>query len=201
MNAANRGKLAEEIARRLAAALRGAQLYAADHPIVKRNAAALVEIGQQRARRLPHPHHRHRRSGPGDRRLADPARGRDDGRTDAPAAAGGHRAHRHRERRRARRDHGTGAGRRQGRSRPDGRAQHAQLPHIRVGKLQVDQKVGSSIGDMSRRSSSCTRTPSASPNASGTARPSRASPTPTPPTAWWIHWPRPWRRIERRCSR
>ena len=43
MNTANRGKVAEEIARRLAAALRGAQLYAPDHPIVKRNAAALVE--------------------------------------------------------------------------------------------------------------------------------------------------------------
>ncbi len=38
-----RGKVAEEIARRLAAALRGAQLYAPEHPIVKRNAAALVD--------------------------------------------------------------------------------------------------------------------------------------------------------------
>ena len=43
MTTVQRGKVAEEIARRLAAALRGAQLYAPDHPIVQRNAAALVE--------------------------------------------------------------------------------------------------------------------------------------------------------------
>ena len=38
-----RAKVAEEIARRLAAALRGAQLYAADHPLVTRNVSALAE--------------------------------------------------------------------------------------------------------------------------------------------------------------
>jgi putative nucleotidyltransferase with HDIG domain len=38
-----RTKVSEEIARRLAAALRGAQLYAPDHPIVKRNVSALAE--------------------------------------------------------------------------------------------------------------------------------------------------------------
>ena len=43
MSTALRGKVAEEIARRLAAALRGAQLYAPDHPIVRRNADALTE--------------------------------------------------------------------------------------------------------------------------------------------------------------
>ena len=43
MSTPQRGKVAEEIARRLAAALRGAQLYAPDHPILKRNVAALAE--------------------------------------------------------------------------------------------------------------------------------------------------------------
>ena len=38
-----RAKVAEEIARRLAAALRGAQLYAPDHPLVTRNVSALAE--------------------------------------------------------------------------------------------------------------------------------------------------------------
>ena len=38
-----RAKVAEEIARRLAAALRGAQLYAADHPLVTRNVSALAD--------------------------------------------------------------------------------------------------------------------------------------------------------------
>jgi putative nucleotidyltransferase with HDIG domain len=38
-----RARSAEEISRRLAAALRGAQLYAPEHPIVKRNVAALAE--------------------------------------------------------------------------------------------------------------------------------------------------------------
>jgi putative nucleotidyltransferase with HDIG domain len=43
VNAAQRAKAAEELARRLAAALRGAQLYAATHPLVTRNVAALLE--------------------------------------------------------------------------------------------------------------------------------------------------------------
>jgi putative nucleotidyltransferase with HDIG domain len=43
MSPLQRIRIAEEIARRLAAALRGAQLYAPDHPIVKRNVAALAE--------------------------------------------------------------------------------------------------------------------------------------------------------------
>jgi putative nucleotidyltransferase with HDIG domain len=43
MSTLQRGRIAEELARRLAAALRGAQLYAPDHPIVKRNVAALAE--------------------------------------------------------------------------------------------------------------------------------------------------------------
>ena len=38
-----RAKIAEEIARRLAAALRGAQLYSPDHPLVTRNVSALAE--------------------------------------------------------------------------------------------------------------------------------------------------------------
>ena len=38
-----RTKVAEEIARRLAAALRGAQLYSPDHPLVTRNVSALAE--------------------------------------------------------------------------------------------------------------------------------------------------------------
>ena len=43
MNSLQRSKVAEEIVRRLAAALRGAQLYAAGHPLVTRNIAALGE--------------------------------------------------------------------------------------------------------------------------------------------------------------
>jgi putative nucleotidyltransferase with HDIG domain len=43
MSPPHRSKIGEEIARRLAAALRGAQLYAPDHPIVKRNVGALAE--------------------------------------------------------------------------------------------------------------------------------------------------------------
>jgi putative nucleotidyltransferase with HDIG domain len=43
MTAGQRAKAAEELARRLAAALRGAQLYAATHPLVTRNVAALLE--------------------------------------------------------------------------------------------------------------------------------------------------------------
>jgi putative nucleotidyltransferase with HDIG domain len=43
MSTVQRTRVAEEIARRLAAALRGAQLYAADHPIVTRNVTALTE--------------------------------------------------------------------------------------------------------------------------------------------------------------
>ena len=43
MSTTTRARIAEELVRRLAAALRGAQLYAPDHPIVKRNVAALAE--------------------------------------------------------------------------------------------------------------------------------------------------------------
>ena len=43
MNAVHRAKIAEEIVRRLAAALRGAQLYAAGHPLVSRNVAAFAD--------------------------------------------------------------------------------------------------------------------------------------------------------------
>ena len=43
MNTVQRARAAEELARRLAAALRGAQLYSATHPLVTRNVAALLE--------------------------------------------------------------------------------------------------------------------------------------------------------------
>jgi len=43
MTGADRAVLAEEIVRRLAAALRGAQLYAPGHPLVARSIAALAE--------------------------------------------------------------------------------------------------------------------------------------------------------------
>ena len=43
MSATPRAKIAEELARRFAAALRGAQLYAPEHPLVKRNVGALAE--------------------------------------------------------------------------------------------------------------------------------------------------------------
>ena len=43
MSGADRAALAEEVVRRLAAALRGAQLYAAGHPLVARSIAALSE--------------------------------------------------------------------------------------------------------------------------------------------------------------
>ena len=43
MSTTPRAKIAEELARRFAAALRGAQLYAPEHPLVKRNVGALAE--------------------------------------------------------------------------------------------------------------------------------------------------------------
>jgi len=43
MTGADRAALAEEVVRRLAAALRGAQLYAAGHPLVARSVGALAE--------------------------------------------------------------------------------------------------------------------------------------------------------------
>src|SRR5882672_8286152 len=43
MNAVNRAKLADDLVRRLAASIRGAQLYALGHPIVVRNVTSLVE--------------------------------------------------------------------------------------------------------------------------------------------------------------
>jgi putative nucleotidyltransferase with HDIG domain len=43
VNAVQRAKVAEEITRRLAAALRGAQLYAPGHPLVTRNVTALAD--------------------------------------------------------------------------------------------------------------------------------------------------------------
>jgi putative nucleotidyltransferase with HDIG domain len=43
MNAIQRARLADELSRRLAAAIRGAQLYAPGHPLVTRSVAALVE--------------------------------------------------------------------------------------------------------------------------------------------------------------
>jgi putative nucleotidyltransferase with HDIG domain len=43
MSTTHRARSAEELARRLSAALRGAQLYAPDHPLVKRNVAALTD--------------------------------------------------------------------------------------------------------------------------------------------------------------
>ncbi len=43
MNLSHRGKLAEELVRRLAAAFRGSQLYSPSHPLVARNIGALAE--------------------------------------------------------------------------------------------------------------------------------------------------------------
>ena len=43
MNAPQRARLADELSRRLAAAIRGAQLYAPGHPLVTRSATALVD--------------------------------------------------------------------------------------------------------------------------------------------------------------
>ena len=43
MSAVQRARLADELVRRLAAAIRGAQLYSAGHPIVVRSVSALIE--------------------------------------------------------------------------------------------------------------------------------------------------------------
>ena len=43
MNAVNRARLADDLVRRLAAAIRGAQLYSAGHPLAARSIAALAE--------------------------------------------------------------------------------------------------------------------------------------------------------------
>ena len=43
MSVPQRSRLADELSRRLAAAIRGAQLYAPGHPLVTRSARALVD--------------------------------------------------------------------------------------------------------------------------------------------------------------
>ena len=149
MSIANRGKIAEEIARRLAAALRGAQLYAPDHPIVTRNAAALVESINSV--------------------LAD-APSVTIGIVDADLVIGDWPIPRAAETmgelmRRLQQagieriviESGVEAGEITELIQAVAKADRSQtappntprLPHIRVGKLQVDQKAGSSIGDMS----------------------------------------------------
>src|SRR5688572_3746220 len=46
MSASQRARLADELVRRFAAALRGAQLYAPGHPLVVRNVASLIDTLQ-----------------------------------------------------------------------------------------------------------------------------------------------------------
>ena len=143
-----RGKVAEEIARRLAAALRGAQLYAPDHPIVRRNADALTESINVALSTLPSvtigiveddlvvgewPIPRaaetmgelmRRLQQAGIERIVIENGVEPDEITELIQTV-------------AKTDHSQPAG-----------AAAPRLPHIRVGKLQVDQKVESTIGDV-----------------------------------------------------
>ena len=145
-----RVRLADELLRRFASALRGAQLYAASHPLVGRNTHAFYEtiglvIGQQRSLTLgvvggefvvgdvPLP----RSSGTmGDlmRRLQRLGVERivDRPRRDADEIA----------------DAGRGV---RGRRWPPGDARRAlslpALPHIQVGRIQVEQRVDTSLAD------------------------------------------------------
>ena len=143
-----RGKVAEEIARRLAAALRGAQLYAPAHPIVRRNADALTESINVALSTLPSvtigiveddlvvgewPIPRaaetmgelmRRLQQAGIERIVIENGVEPDEITELIQTV-------------AKTDHSQPAG-----------AAAPRLPHIRVGKLQVDQKVESTIGDV-----------------------------------------------------
>ena len=88
MNATERARLADELLRRLAAAIRGAQLYAPGHPLVTRSITALARhAGARRITSMPVGRHRHRRRRARRRRHPGPARRRDDGRADAAAAS------------------------------------------------------------------------------------------------------------------
>ena len=149
MSTAARGKIAEDIARRLAAALRGAQLYAPDHPIVTRNAAALVESINSALAASPSV-----TIGIVDADLVI-------GDWPIPRAAEtlGELMRRLQQAgiERIVIESGVEPGEITALIQAVAKADRSQaappntprLPHIRVGKLQVDQKAGSGIGDMS----------------------------------------------------
>ena len=147
MSVPQRSRLADELSRRLAAAIRGAQLYAPAHPLVTRSARALIDTAHTGSSIGRLGRHRHRRRRARRRRSASPASGRDDERVDASPSATRHRAHRHRPRR--------GGGRIQQLvdvvARGDGGDSTAalrHLPHIRVGRLEMEEQISTSSGDI-----------------------------------------------------
>ena len=95
-------RFAEDTVRRLAAAVRGAQLYAPGHPLVRRSARRARRSRRAAARRSAVGRHRFHRSGDRRRRHAAAASRGELRRAAAPAAGARHRAHRLRARRRRR---------------------------------------------------------------------------------------------------
>ena len=198
MSASHRAKIAEEIARRLAAALRGAQLYAPDHPIVKRNVGALAEtIGVAIA----------------DNPTVTIGIVEDDlvvGDVPVPRAADtmGELMRRLQQ---------AGIER----IVIEAGVEHDEITDFVQSVARTDRGMAASDTATCRTSASascrprsgwrrpatwprfsaCTRTPPASRSGCGTARAPKASPTPMPRAASSTRWPRRWRRIERRSSR
>jgi putative nucleotidyltransferase with HDIG domain len=148
VNATQRTKIAEEIVRRLAAALRGAQLYAPTHPLVTRNATALSDTLT-----LAHASTSSLTIGIVGEELVV-------GETPVPRAAEtmGELMRRLQQAGIERIVIDRGVGQEelallvQTVAHADGSAGQAaalaKLPHIRVGRLQVEQRVDSSVGDV-----------------------------------------------------
>ena len=199
-----RVRLADELLRRFASALRGAQLYAAGHPLVGRNTDAFSNHRPaHRPAAVPDPRRGRRRVR--RRRRAPSALERDDGGTDAEAPATGRRAHRHRPGRDARRNRDAGLGLSR-RTTVDARARSTPwrcqpLPHVRVGRIQVEERVDTSVADTAairaayNEASTIAETSVAAVDGRGHA------PTRARRAAWSTRWRRPSRRTARRWSR
>jgi hypothetical protein len=87
MSVPQRSRLADELSRRLAAAIRGAQLYSPAHPLVTRSARALIDTLTLVHQSTPSVAIGDRRPRARRRRSAGPASGRDDERVDASPSA------------------------------------------------------------------------------------------------------------------
>ena len=198
MSATPRAKIAEEIARRFAAALRGAQLYAPDHPLVKRNVGALAETISVALAANP---------------SVTIGIVEDDlvvGDVPVPRAADtmGELMRRLQQAGIERIVIENGVERRR-RSPSSCSASPTPTAALRRRHRGCSTSVSASCRSSSAwsrpaiwpRSSASTRTQRASPSACGTAPAPKGSPMPTPLAASSTRWPRRSRRIERRCWR
>ena len=146
-----RVQLADELLRRFASAFRGAQLYAPAHPLVSAQHGGAHRSHRTGHRQAALDHARHRRRRIRRRRRAGAEGERHDERPAATAAARGRRAHRHRSRRRPRGNRVARDG--PGLARPASwmrrsRRSFPTLPHIQIGRIQVEQRVDTSLADM-----------------------------------------------------